>query len=75
MLSTADPICQSQNDVQCVSPDFGVLVSKIHGSKDRTLPLRHNRPDVVVNGAGHLLPFARPEPVDESIGRRLIDHG
>jgi pimeloyl-ACP methyl ester carboxylesterase len=53
----------------------GVRVFQIHGSADRTLPVRHTCPDVVVAGAGHLLPFTHPEAVNEFISRRLIEHG
>ena len=52
-----------------------VRVFQIHGSADRTLPVRHTRPDVVVTGAGHLLPFTHPEAVNDFIRRRLIEHG
>ena len=52
----------------------GVRVFQIHGSADRTLPVRHTRPDVVVTGAGHLLPFTHPEAVNEFIRHRLIEH-
>jgi hypothetical protein len=48
-----------------------VRVFQIHGSADRTLPVRHTRPDVVVTGAGHLLPFTHPEAVNDFIRRRL----
>jgi pimeloyl-ACP methyl ester carboxylesterase len=53
----------------------GVRVFQIHGSADRTLPVRHTRPDVVVTGKGHLLPFTHPEAVNEFIRHRLIEHG
>jgi pimeloyl-ACP methyl ester carboxylesterase len=53
----------------------GVRVFQIHGSADRTLPVRYTRPDVVVKGAGHLMPFTHPEAVNEFIRHRLIEHG
>ncbi|HEV3338943.1 MAG TPA: alpha/beta hydrolase [Pirellulales bacterium] len=53
----------------------GVRVFQIHGSADRTFPVKHTCPDVVVTGAGHLLPFTHPEAVNEFIRRRLIECG
>jgi pimeloyl-ACP methyl ester carboxylesterase len=53
----------------------GVRIFQIHGSEDRTLPVRHTRPDVVVTGAGHLLPLTHPEVVNDFISRRLIEYG
>ena len=49
----------------------GVRIYQIHGAADRTLPLRYTRPDVVVAGAGHLLPLTHPDAVNEFIRRRV----
>ena len=51
-----------------------VTVYQIHGAADRTLSARLTRPDVVVAGAGHLLPLTHPDAVGEFIGCRLKEH-
>jgi pimeloyl-ACP methyl ester carboxylesterase len=48
-----------------------VRVYQIHGSADRTLPVRLTRPDVVVHGAGHLLMLTHAETVNEFIRSRI----
>jgi pimeloyl-ACP methyl ester carboxylesterase len=46
-----------------------VRVCQIHDGADRTLPIRHTRPDVVVAGGGHLLPLTHPQAVNEFLRR------
>lgn len=48
-------------------------VYQIHGSADRTLPLSNTQPDVIIAGAGHLLPITHPDAISEFIRERL--HG
>ena len=44
-----------------------VRVFQIHGSADRTLPIRHTRPDVVIPGGGHDLPLTNAAAVTQFI--------
>jgi pimeloyl-ACP methyl ester carboxylesterase len=46
-----------------------VRVWQIHGSADRTFPLRSARPDVIVRGGGHLLPLTHPGEVNAFLQR------
>jgi pimeloyl-ACP methyl ester carboxylesterase len=57
------------------SPEIrSVRIYQIHGAADRTLPVRYTRPDVVVAGAGHLLPLTHPNAVNEFIRQRVAKH-
>jgi pimeloyl-ACP methyl ester carboxylesterase len=49
-------------------PSRKVLVFHIHGERDHVLPVRHTRPDVVVPGAGHLVPLTHAREVNEFLG-------
>ena len=49
-------------------------VYHIHGGRDRTLPVGNCRPDVVVPGGGHLLPFTHPEEVNAFLRLRMEQH-
>jgi pimeloyl-ACP methyl ester carboxylesterase len=40
-------------------------VRKIHGSADRTFPIRYTHPDQIVTGGGHLLTLTHPAEVNE----------
>jgi pimeloyl-ACP methyl ester carboxylesterase len=51
-----------------------VRVYQIHGAGDRTLPIKHTRPDVVVPAAGHLLPLTDAEAVNDFIRSRVEQH-
>lgn len=51
-----------------------VRVYQIHGAEDRTLPARCTRPDILVAGAGHLLPLTHAEAVNEFIRRRVQEN-
>jgi pimeloyl-ACP methyl ester carboxylesterase len=44
---------------------------QIHGDRDRVLPCRLTRPDVVVPGAGHLLPLTHADAVNEFLRSRM----
>jgi pimeloyl-ACP methyl ester carboxylesterase len=46
-------------------------VFQIHGDRDPSLPCRLTRPDVIVPGAGHLLPLTHPEVVNEFLRTRM----
>jgi pimeloyl-ACP methyl ester carboxylesterase len=46
-----------------------VRVLQIHGDCDRTFPIRHVRPDVVVQGGGHLLSLTHPGQVNDLLRR------
>lgn len=50
---------------------WSVPIHHIHGDRDRVLPHRLTKPDVLVPGAGHLLPLTHPEAVNEFLKRRL----
>jgi pimeloyl-ACP methyl ester carboxylesterase len=48
------------------SPEpLAVPIAHIHGDRDRILPHRLTRPDVLVHGAGHLLSMTHAEAVNE----------
>jgi pimeloyl-ACP methyl ester carboxylesterase len=49
-----------------------VRVFQIHGALDRTLPVRYTRPEVVVEGAGHLLPLSHPSVLGEFVLSRMV---
>jgi pimeloyl-ACP methyl ester carboxylesterase len=51
-----------------------VRVHQIHGSMDRTFPIRYTRPDVVVVGGGHLLPLTHPAAVNELLRQAAVDN-
>jgi pimeloyl-ACP methyl ester carboxylesterase len=51
-----------------------VPIYQIHGAADRTLPIRCTRPDVVVPGAGHLLPLTHADAVNNFIRCRVQQH-
>jgi len=46
-------------------------VFQIHGDRDRVLPCRLTRPDVIVPGAGHLLPLTHADAVNEFLRSRM----
>jgi pimeloyl-ACP methyl ester carboxylesterase len=46
-----------------------VPVLQIHGDADRTFPIRHVRPDIVVQGGGHLLSLTHPAAVNDVLRR------
>jgi pimeloyl-ACP methyl ester carboxylesterase len=46
-----------------------VRVYQIHGSADRTFPIRYIRPNVVIARGGHLLPLTHPQAVNELLRR------
>jgi pimeloyl-ACP methyl ester carboxylesterase len=44
-------------------------VRQIHGSADRTFPIRYTHPDRIVTGGGHLLTLTHPAEVNEFLER------
>lgn len=50
-----------------------VRVRQIHGSDDRTFPLKYTAPDEVVAGAGHLLSQSHAAEVNAFLRRALAD--
>jgi pimeloyl-ACP methyl ester carboxylesterase len=46
-------------------------VFQIHGDRDRILPCRLTRPDVIVPGAGHLLPLTHADAVNQFLRSRM----
>jgi pimeloyl-ACP methyl ester carboxylesterase len=44
---------------------------QIHGDRDRIFPCRLTRPDVIVPGAGHLLPLTHADAVNEFLRSRM----
>jgi pimeloyl-ACP methyl ester carboxylesterase len=53
-------------------PDlFPFPIHQIHGDRDRILPWRLTRPDVLVRGAGHVLSLTHPREVNDFIRSRL----
>jgi pimeloyl-ACP methyl ester carboxylesterase len=51
-----------------------LMVYQIHGSADRTLPIRYARPDHIVAGGGHLLPLSHGAEVNDFLRRRIEQH-
>ncbi len=48
---------------------------QIHGDRDRILPCRLTRPDVIVPGAGHLLPLTHTDAVNHFLRSRMESIG
>ncbi len=50
-------------------------VLQIHGSRDRVLPHRHTRPDVLISGGGHLLNITHSAEVNDflSVNMKRLD--
>jgi pimeloyl-ACP methyl ester carboxylesterase len=54
---------------------LGVPVFQIHGEDDWVIPLFPAHPDLVVAGAGHLLPFTHARTVNEYLEQKLRSRG
>ena len=53
-------------------PDgWSMPVHQIHGNRDRVLPHYLTRPDVLVPGAGHLLPLTHPQAVNDFLEKNM----
>jgi pimeloyl-ACP methyl ester carboxylesterase len=50
---------------------WSVPVHQIHGDRDRVLPHHLTKPDVLVPGAGHLLPLTHPQAVNEFLEQNM----
>ena len=50
-------------------PEHCAPDSQIHGSADRTFPIRYTHPDQIVTGGGHLLTLTHPIEVNEFLAR------
>ena len=48
-------------------------VFQIHGDRDWLLPFRRTHPDLLVRGAGHLLPVTHPEAVNQFLRDHLSE--
>ena len=80
-ISTVEPICGAECQVFAmgkpgsigVKPktDGTTPVYHIHGERDRTLPVKLTRPDVIVRGGDHMLPFTFPKQVNEFLRERM----
>ena len=46
-------------------------IHQIHGDRDHVLPHHLTRPDVLVPGAGHLLPLTHPEAVNDFLEKDM----
>ncbi len=58
------------------SPEpLAVPIAHIHGDRDRILPHRLTRPDVLVRGAGHLLSMTHAEEVNEFLRAGMQKYG
>jgi pimeloyl-ACP methyl ester carboxylesterase len=49
----------------------GFPIHQIHGDRDRILPWRRTRPDVLVRGAGHVLTLSHPKDVNDFLSSRM----
>jgi pimeloyl-ACP methyl ester carboxylesterase len=47
-------------------------VRQIHGSADRTFPIRYTHPDRIIIGGGHLLTLTHPAEVNEYLAREAF---
>jgi pimeloyl-ACP methyl ester carboxylesterase len=47
-------------------------VRQIHGSVDRTFPIRYTHPDQIIIGGGHLLTLTHPAEVNEYLAREAF---
>lgn len=56
-------------------PPLGIPVIHLHGTQDHILPARLTHPDVLVPGAGHVLPLTHPEAVNEFLRCRMAEYG
>lgn len=53
-------------------PDgWSLPIHQIHGNRDRVLPHHLTRPDVLVSGAGHLLPLTHPRAVNDFLEKDM----
>jgi pimeloyl-ACP methyl ester carboxylesterase len=52
-------------------PPLDVPIFQIHGRRDHVLPVAHTRPDVIVEGAGHVLSLTHPADVNEFLRTRM----
>jgi pimeloyl-ACP methyl ester carboxylesterase len=52
-------------------PPLALPIFQIHGSRDRVLPARRTRADLIVAGAGHLLAVTHPRQVNRFIDEKL----
>jgi len=48
-----------------------IPIGQIHGTRDRVLPHRLTRPDVLVVGGGHVLPVTHPQAVNEFLRAQM----
>ncbi|KQS23853.1 alpha/beta fold hydrolase [Dyadobacter sp. Leaf189] len=44
----------------------------IHGSADKLIPIDLVKPDVVINGAGHLMVYAQADQISEILNKQLL---
>jgi hypothetical protein len=49
-----------------------VFVAQIHGERDRVLPARRTRADVVLSGAGHLISLTHASAVNDFLRRHMM---
>ncbi|HSA24913.1 MAG TPA: alpha/beta hydrolase [Phycisphaerae bacterium] len=50
-------------------------VHHIHGARDRIIPLRKVKPDVVISDGGHMINLTHADRVNEFIARHVADAG
>ena len=50
---------------------LAIPILQIHGDRDRVLPHRLTKPDVLVRGAGHLLPMTFPEVLNGFLDEQM----
>ncbi|MHA4895708.1 alpha/beta fold hydrolase [Pedobacter sp. PWIIR3] len=46
-------------------------VTHIHGNADTVLPIKYNKPDIVINGGGHFMVYANGDEITEIISSYL----
>jgi len=54
-------------------PERSPGIVHVHGSNDRTLPLKYTRPDFVIKGGGHLMVFNKADEVNKILGEVLTE--
>ena len=54
------------------APDINCPIFHIHGDRDFVLPMRHTKPDAVVNGGGHVISLTHPTEVNAFIHSTIV---
>jgi pimeloyl-ACP methyl ester carboxylesterase len=75
-VAEADPAflrwaCRAVMSWEADDPRLPGPIHQIHGDRDRFLPWRLTKPDVLVRGGGHVLTLSHPQAVNNFIISRM----